>query len=272
GAGFYSKDAILASEFGRSGWLWAIGLLTALCTAFYSFRAYYLAFAARPASDEQRAHIVESPRTMTVPLAILGALTFLVGPALGLPVLLTRHEPWLAEWLMPVTQLTLAWLPKPATTMSAETLLMLASLTAAFGGWLGARALYRDMSVTSARLVRFRARFAALHALAYDRFLVDELYDRTVVRTFGRLAHAAAWLDLRVVDGIVAAVAASARGAAALSGAIDRYLVDGAVDGVANLLLGSGRTLRRMQTGRINNYVLGVAVGVVLLIVLTSWL
>ncbi|HWE30687.1 MAG TPA: NADH-quinone oxidoreductase subunit L, partial [Polyangia bacterium] len=226
----------------------------------------------RPASDEQRAHIVESPRTMTVPLAILGALTFLVGPALGLPVLLTRHEPWLAEWLMPVTQLTLAWLPKPATTMSAETLLMLASLTAAFGGWLGARALYRDMSVTSARLVRFRARFAALHALAYDRFLVDELYDRAVVRTFGRLAHAAAWLDLRVVDGIVAAVAASARGAAALSGAIDRYLVDGAVDGVANLLLGSGRTLRRMQTGRINNYVLGVAVGVVLLIVLTSWL
>ncbi len=272
GAGFYSKDEILTSEFGRSGVLWAFGLATALCTAFYSFRAYYLAFAAHAPTDEQRAHIVESPRSMTVPLAILGALTFIVGPALALPLLLTHHEPWLAEWLMPVTQLTQAWLPKPSTSTPAEAGLMLASLAAAFGGWLGARALYRDLGATSQPLVRLRARFAAVHALAYDCFRVDELYDRTVVRSFGRLAHAAAWLDVNVVDGLVAAIAAVARTAAALSGLIDRYLVDGAVDGVANLLLGSGRALRRMQTGRINNYVLGVAVGIVLLIVLTSWL
>jgi NADH:ubiquinone oxidoreductase subunit 5 (subunit L)/multisubunit Na+/H+ antiporter MnhA subunit len=276
GAGFFSKDEILASAFGRSGILWALGLTTALCTAFYSFRAYYMAFWARPASDEQRAHVVESPRSMTGPLLILGALCLLVGPALGLPLLLTHHEPWLAEWLLPVTQLSQAWLPRqsvgPIAGAPLEGLLLLASLAAAFGGWLGARALYRDLGATSQRLVGLRSRFAALHALVYDRFGVDELYDRTVVRSFGRIAHAAAWLDLHVVDGIVGAVAALARAAAALSGIIDRYVVDGAVDGVANALLGSGRTLRRMQTGRINNYVLGVAVGIVLLIVLTSWL
>ena len=44
-----------------------------------------------------------------------------------------------------------------------------------------------------------------------------------------------------------------------------------AVAGVAELVVGSGRALRRVQTGRVNHYVLGVAVGVVILIVIGSW-
>jgi hypothetical protein len=62
------------------------------------------------------------------------------------------------------------------------------------------------------------------------------------------------------------------RGAAWIGGAIDQYIVDGAVNGLAIGIVEGGRRLRRVQTGRINNYVLGVAVGIFILIVLTTWL
>jgi NADH-quinone oxidoreductase subunit L len=75
-----------------------------------------------------------------------------------------------------------------------------------------------------------------------------------------------------VVDGIIQAVATLSRAAAWVSGTLDRYVVDGAVNGVAEAVVGGGRELRKVQTGRINNYVLGIAVGVVILVVLATWL
>jgi len=79
-----------------------------------------------------------------------------------------------------------------------------------------------------------------------------------------------AWFDANVVDGVVNLMGVVARGCAWVGGAIDTYFVDGAVNGVAWLFLSGGRQLRRVQTGRINNYVLGVVVGIVLLVVITS--
>ena len=55
-----------------------------------------------------------------------------------------------------------------------------------------------------------------------------------------------------------------------MGGLIDKYLVDGAVNGVADLILASGREIRKTQTGRVNNYVLGVVVGIVILVIVTS--
>ena len=62
------------------------------------------------------------------------------------------------------------------------------------------------------------------------------------------------------------------RGAAWITGALDRYSSMAPSTAWPTLSSASGRALRRVQTGRVNNYVLGVAVGIVLLVVLTSWL
>ena len=78
-AGFWSKDEILAALFARGrAWraLWAVGLLTALLTAFYMSRMIYLTFFGAPRWAEG-AHPHEAPRVMTVPLAVLAV------PALG---------------------------------------------------------------------------------------------------------------------------------------------------------------------------------------------
>jgi NADH:ubiquinone oxidoreductase subunit 5 (subunit L)/multisubunit Na+/H+ antiporter MnhA subunit len=226
----------------------------------------------RPASRAQQKHVVESPRVMTGVLTALAALCLVVGPALGLPRLWTHHEALLGRWLEPVTTLAATLRSGAESTTLTEWLLMLASLAMAALGWLGARALYRDLGASSAALVSLRNRYDRAHAFVFEKYRVDELYDRVFVRTFRGLARFAAWFDAHVLDALILFVASLARAAATLSDVIDRHLVDGAVHAVSTSLLGGGRAVSRLQTGRINNYVLGVAVGIVILIVLTSWL
>ncbi len=67
-SGFFSKDAILAAAYVHAPWMYWVGVLTAGMTAFYVFRALFLAF-----FGEYRghAHPHESPLVMTGPLMIL---------------------------------------------------------------------------------------------------------------------------------------------------------------------------------------------------------
>src|SRR6185436_7263896 len=64
-AGFFSKDEILHAAAARGEWgLWAIGLATAGLTAFYMFRAFFLAFGGKfRGTEEARHHLHESPRS-----------------------------------------------------------------------------------------------------------------------------------------------------------------------------------------------------------------
>ena len=72
-AGFFSKDEILGESF-KNGflWVWAIGVVVALMTAFYMFRlmgkTFYGPSHVDPAVEPK---IHESPRSMTVPLMLL---------------------------------------------------------------------------------------------------------------------------------------------------------------------------------------------------------
>jgi NADH-quinone oxidoreductase subunit L len=81
-AGFFSKDEILLmaynSHLGAGKFAWAIGTLVAFMTAFYSFRLLFLIFHGEfRGSEQQRIHLHESPRVVTVPLILLaiGAVT-----------------------------------------------------------------------------------------------------------------------------------------------------------------------------------------------------
>jgi len=77
-AGFWSKDAIIHHAFGASFWLGAIGLLTAVLTAFYTFRMVFRCFwGEQRVPQGVRAH--ESGRWMLVPLGILAAGSILAG-------------------------------------------------------------------------------------------------------------------------------------------------------------------------------------------------
>jgi NADH:ubiquinone oxidoreductase subunit 5 (subunit L)/multisubunit Na+/H+ antiporter MnhA subunit len=84
-SGFWSKDEVLAAVYHAGEFdalffvLWFLGMATAFMTAFYMFRMWFMTFAGEPRSDY---HAHESPRTMTVPLMILGGLAVVSGFAL----------------------------------------------------------------------------------------------------------------------------------------------------------------------------------------------
>src|SRR5438132_2887937 len=91
GAGFFSKDEILASAWATPYFpavgkaIWAVGTIAAFFTAFYIYRLYYLTFyGSFRGTHDQEHHLHESPPSMTLPLWRLGRLS-LAGHLLRLP-------------------------------------------------------------------------------------------------------------------------------------------------------------------------------------------
>jgi hypothetical protein len=86
-SGFFSKDEILAAAYGSGHkGLWALLLLGAFMTSFYTSRMLFLAFYSGPRMSKEAAHHVhESPGVMTWPLWVLALLTVITGIAFGIP-------------------------------------------------------------------------------------------------------------------------------------------------------------------------------------------
>jgi NADH-quinone oxidoreductase subunit L len=294
---FDSGSNMLDPAIGKL--IWLVGWLTACGTSFYMWRSYYMTFtgeyrgasgeahhapaavahAASPVSDHQAAaghghggmpH--ESTKTMTyvlVTLAIGCFATIALGfwaPLGQLPHLEWTKEPLLERWLAP------SFAPSRALVESREAgsgslyewFLMFDSVAVAFAGWLVARAFYKDAKSTVPQ--RLAAGFPGLYRLVYNKYYVDELYQATVLRPTGLLARALAVFDNVVIDGAVNGVAAVGRFVANIDGAIDKYLVDGAVNFFAEAIIRAGGRLRLLQTGRIQNYLYAAVLGALIVI------
>jgi NADH-quinone oxidoreductase subunit L len=87
-SGFFSKDQILGEAFkGGHYILWFIGLATAMLTAFYMFRLYFMTFLGESRVEKHAAdHLHESPKVMTMPLVVLAVFSVFVGVILGMPL------------------------------------------------------------------------------------------------------------------------------------------------------------------------------------------
>ncbi|HEX6082209.1 MAG TPA: NADH-quinone oxidoreductase subunit L [Methylomirabilota bacterium] len=227
--GFFSKDEILGAVFhGHRYLLWAILLAGAFMTAFYTFRLVFLAFFGGPRMPKEVAHhIHESPAVMTIPLIALAVLTVVAGLAVGIP---SSNGTAFAHFLSPV-------LPLEESEHSAGvafSLLVLSALVAIAGVGL-AWTVYGRTPVRAASIGVARN---PLHKILIDKYYVDEIYDALIVNPIYRLSL---WLA-RVFDPGV---------------------IDGIVNGVADAVAGWSRGLRRVQTGFVMNYALGILLGAV---------
>jgi len=100
---------------------------------------------------------------------------------------------------------------------------------------------------------------------------VDELYAAVVLKPAVGIARFASRFDGSVIDGAVNFAGAIGRFLGRFDAAIDRYLVDGAVNAVAAATIGAGKSMRSLQTGRIQTYLYG-ALGGALVVVLLNFL
>jgi len=245
-AGFFSKDEILHHAFASGHYgVWIAGVLGALLTAFYMTRLYVLAFRGPSRlTHEAEHHLHESPPSMIAPLVILAVLS-VVGGWIGLPMIEGGHL--LGRWLAPVFAGTTAAhsVAEGAAAAAAhevsrgtEWMLILVSVGAAVLGIVMAFRMYLQKPSIATAL---RERLAGVHALLFNKYWIDELYDSIVVRPVVALSQ---WF-WRFWD---------------------TKIVDGAVNGVAYVFEGASAVLRLVQTGFVGTYALFFTLGVAALI------
>ena len=240
-AGFFSKDEILWKAFSSGHWLlWLFGLAGAALTAFYMFRLVALTFEGEKRWEAGK-HPHEAPRTMTVPLVIL-ALLSIVGGFVGVPASLGGGG-GVEAWLDPVFERAgEKMLSSAGGTEPLEYVLMILSVAVAAGGILIARRWYLRARDVPDRLAE---RASGWYRLLVNKYFVDEIYDAAVVTPIVKGSDKLLW---RVVDVGV---------------------IDWTVNAVAKAFGLVSRTIRLLQTGVVQGYVLVFLFGVVAII---GWL
>jgi NADH-quinone oxidoreductase subunit L len=253
-AGFFSKDEILGESFKLGfQWVWAIGIVVAVMTAFYMFRLIGLTFWGKSRVDpavEPKIH--ESPRVMTVPLwllaipsVLLGIVLSWPGPPLG-PLFGMHGEGLLAGYLAPIfehAQELLGHHEAEFALFGIDGALIGASVAVAVIGVLVAWRLFGVElgpfrgAGRPALVTRLSNRIQFLYRASANKWWFDDINNLLFVVIGRRFADALAWFDRNVVDGIVNGI-----------GAVTRR---------------SGGGLARVQTGRVQNYALGIALGLI---------
>ena len=205
-SGFYSKDAILLAADRHAPWMYWVGVITAGITAFYVFRAIFLAFFG---TYRGQAHPHESPGTMIGPLVVLAALSLAGGYLFKVP-----------EYLSPLF---------PLAPEGNDLGPMIVSVAVALAGialsWLFyvARPGLPDSLAAS---------FNGLYKLVYNKYFVDEIYAAVVVNPVVSGSREVLWkgVDVAVIDGAVNGAGTVSQGAGGLlkrlqSGNIRSYAV-----------------------------------------------
>ena len=192
-SGFFSKDELLVSAWssGPLGqFLTVLGLVTALLTAFYSFRLVFVTFWGPSHVDPHHAgHIHEPSSTMTMPLIVLAVLSIVTG-YLGIP-----------EFLGPMFETA----TDHVAHGSEATIIMLLATSM---GLLGIAGAYYVYVLNPALPDRFAQQWQSLYRGSLNKWYVDEAYDRMIVRpTFTAAAELWKRIDVAVIDGAVNGVA-----------------------------------------------------------------
>jgi NADH-quinone oxidoreductase subunit L len=222
-AGFFSKDAILASaaNAGALGWiLWIAGAIGAFLTALYTFRLLFVVFWGEPSAFvREHLHVkrFEGGLAMAWPVAILTVLS-VVGGFLQVPGLWHAVD----TWIEPVAESI------PEAGGATAVFSALAALALAVAGIFVAYRLYARPSERPAEL-RLRYPWAA-RALEHKLYF-DEAYDRTFYDPADRTALGLARfvespLVLRSLGGLGSGVRSlSGRVAAAQTGQVRAYVL-----------------------------------------------
>lgn len=232
-AGFWSKDEILATAYAvgtvHGFVLFGLGLSAAFLTAFYMFRLCFVAFWGNVPSG---AHPHESEFSMTMPLVILAALSVVAGWIGNNDIASALGMPTYASFLNP------AWDHVPEFHLSIAAI----SVVVALLGILSAFVLYakRPSEWTNEAHDPLRSKLGRLYEYLEHKWYIDEVWIWIVKHFLFRISAACAWFD--------------------------RHIVDGTVDLVAFATTRFGVLMQPVQSGRLQNYVLIVVIGLLMIL------
>ena len=251
-AGFFSKDEILAEAFNR-GWVvfYLVGLAVALMTAFYTFRMIFMTFWGEwRGPREVWNHVHESAPTMVAPLIILAVPTTFLGLILGIPPEGGLVHGWLEEVFHGAEEAHTGVLAGSIAAGEQHgfellgvggLLLLVGAAVAVSGVWLAYRFYVREPALPERFVERFPLGLGpGMYRASVNKYYIDDVYQLVFARGGVILADALWWFDANVIDGIV--------------------------NGAGWLARTIGGGLRKVQTGRVENYGLGIAAGLAIVL------
>jgi NADH-quinone oxidoreductase subunit L len=241
-AGFWSKDEILGSVWQDGKYVfWVVGLITAFVTAFYTFRLIYLTFWGKPRMDAKTAkHVHESPWSMVLPLVVLALGSLSVG-------FLSVPGQWglIQGFLAPVFASADHVLGVEEQSLGAVgiALIAISVLVAALGIVLAWVMYVKRTDLPGLVGARLKRTYRTVHS----KFYVDEFYGATFVRA---AVDGSRWVWHK----------------------FDELVIDGAVNGTAWLWQRAGTAARPLQTGRVQNYLLAMFIGLFIIVTVVVFL
>ena len=267
-AGFWSKDEILASALhagtGVGTFVFALGIIAALMTAFYMFRALWMTFggefrggADAEAKDAEESgadpeslhlghvHLAESPKVMVAPMLVLAVLAFVIGfvanPIIDLDIVPIH---WFTHFM--------GYGPVEVHVPDFDVLLAIVSTVVALVGIAIAYMMYSRRSQSDAIPTAYENAtdqiIRPIYRLLSAKYYIDELYEGLIVKRafYGGVALALDWADKNVVDWVVNKIGWFG----------------------ANI----GVPLRQIQTGQIQQYAAAISIGIIVILGLYLWL
>ncbi|MCK4578569.1 MAG: NADH-quinone oxidoreductase subunit L [Candidatus Marinimicrobia bacterium] len=281
-SGFLSKDAILAGTlaFAHEHHVWWANLFpiagfgAAAITAFYMFRLIFMTFHGKPANAKVNAHVHESPAVMTIPLMTLAVLSFALFFTLpGLNPM--SAEGWFAHLIHQMENLTgyaaLSWEHLEHGFHEAHHLTVQLSFAVAGTGIMLAIVFYLLGWLSPAAWAE-RLKKAGLYQASFHKFYFDEIYDKVLYQPFLWLTDKIAWLDWDWWDQrFIDSWGRNTVKAGNASGWVDYFWLDQIViDGIGRIIRWMGAVGRKMQTGRIQNYLMWALAGGLIILVLAN--
>jgi len=264
-SGFLSKDGILAAVlsyyYKYEGWtiiLPIAGFGAAMITAFYMFRLIFKTFYGKPKKKNIFKHIHESPLPMTVPLVLLSALSFAFAFTANINPL--KSSGWFKDLIYKYGK-THNFLNMKYVNSGIETAhydAMYLSLFVATLGIVLSIIIYLIQKLNADKMALLFNKIG-FYNLSRNKFYVDKIYNKILYKPFMKQSKLASFLDWDIYDQkIVDAWGWITLGLSKLSGNADYNILDQKIiDGTSHITNFTSKKLKKVQSGIIQNYLLG---------------
>lgn len=277
-AGFWSKDEILADAwygtthgFGPHAFVFVLLAIAAFLTAFYTMRQLGLTFWGEPRSEAAK-HANLGPGTgvvaitMTLPLVVLAFFAIFagfVGVHPDFPIL----GGLFSGAGNPFHDFVGATLINHPEGIPFNPFPVLVSFAVALGGLAVGWWMYWRVPLQAGQPDPLVSILGPIHTTLRNKYYFDELNDILFVRPSVWFARAVAYefIDRGIIDGFLHLIARVATWIGDFIKMLNLWLIDGVGDGIPELIARTGIWFRRLQTGRVQQYMLLLALAVILI-------
>jgi NADH-quinone oxidoreductase subunit L len=234
-SGMVSKDEILTVLWVKSPIIWGLAIFSAMLTAIYMFRMFFLTFYGKfRGTEEQKHHLHESPASMTIPLVVLAVLT-VVGGAFNLPHFVSEtSSQQLSHWLEAVYVFDVK---EFHVEFGVEMILMALTIVMVLVVMFITKKIFSNPNY----VLVDEKEFTGWERLSTRKLFLDEIYNASIAKPVLGMGKAGKLFEKHILDNVVKLISSS--------------------------VTGLGKLLKKLQNGHVESYMIIMALAAGLIII-----